>query len=57
MSRFVGSVGEALAGRLSRFFGRSERFWLNLQARYDLEIEKDRLGMELAAIEPLQVAS
>jgi antitoxin HigA-1 len=43
--------------RLSRFFGTSERFWLNLQARYDLEIEKDRLGMELAAIEPLQVAS
>ena len=41
--------------RLSRFFGRSERFWLNLQARYDLEIEKDRLGMELAAIEPLNV--
>ena len=30
--------------RLARFFGTSERFWLNLQARYDLEIEKDRLG-------------
>jgi addiction module HigA family antidote len=29
--------------RLSRYFGLSERFWLNLQARYDLEIEKDRL--------------
>jgi len=42
--------------RLSRFFGTSERFWLNLQARYDLEIEKDRLGTELAAIEPLQAA-
>jgi antitoxin HigA-1 len=28
---------------LSRYFGLSERFWLNLQARYDLEIEKDRL--------------
>jgi addiction module HigA family antidote len=33
--------------RLSRFFGTSERFWLNLQARYDLEIEKDRLGDRL----------
>jgi antitoxin HigA-1 len=42
--------------RLSRFFGTSERFWLNLQARYDLEIEKDRLAAELAAIEPLQAA-
>lgn len=30
--------------RLSRFFGTSERFWLNLQVRYDLEIEKDRNG-------------
>lgn len=29
--------------RLSRFFGLSERFWINLQSRYDLEIEKDRL--------------
>jgi antitoxin HigA-1 len=29
--------------RLSRFFGLSERFWVNLQARYDLEKEKDRL--------------
>ena len=33
--------------RLSRFFGTSERFWLNLQSRYDLEIEKDRLGDRL----------
>ncbi len=28
---------------LSRYFGLSERFWLNLQSRYDLETEKDRL--------------
>src|SRR5262249_7836823 len=33
--------------RLARYFGTSERFWLNLQARYDLEIEKDRLGKRL----------
>jgi len=33
--------------RLSRFFGTSERFWLNLQTRYDLEREKDRLGRRL----------
>lgn len=29
--------------RLSRYFGMSERFWMNLQTRYDLEMEKDRL--------------
>jgi antitoxin HigA-1 len=33
--------------RLARYFDTSERFWLNLQARYDLEIEKDRLGKRL----------
>lgn len=27
--------------RLSRFFGLSERFWMNLQSRYELEKEKD----------------
>jgi len=30
--------------RLSRYFGTSERFWLNLQVRFDLEAEKDRVG-------------
>ncbi len=33
--------------RLSRYFGTSERFWMNLQCRYDLEVEKDRLGDRL----------
>ena len=34
--------------RLSRFFGMSERFWINLQVGYDLEVEKDRLADRLA---------
>ena len=33
--------------RLAKYFGTSERFWLNLQVRYDLEVEKDRLGSKL----------
>ncbi len=33
--------------RLARYFGTSERFWLNLQSRYDLEVQKDRLGKRL----------
>src|SRR5713226_6481250 len=33
--------------RLARYFGTSENFWLNLQGRYDLECEKDRLGNRL----------
>ena len=34
--------------RLARFFGTSESLWLNLQSRYDLEVERDRLGPALA---------
>ncbi len=37
------SITPDTALRLSRYFGLSERFWINLQARYDLELEKDRL--------------
>jgi len=33
--------------RLSRFFGTSEPFWLNLQTHYDLETAKERLGSRL----------
>jgi addiction module HigA family antidote len=42
------SISADTALRLSRFFGTSERFWLNLQTRYDLEVEKDRLKTRLA---------
>ena len=34
--------------RLARYFGTSERFWLNLQTLYDLEMAKDRLGDRVA---------
>lgn len=34
--------------RLARYFGTSDRSWLNLQARYDLEMERDHLGARLA---------
>src|SRR5208282_4588340 len=41
------SISADTALRLARYFGTSERFWLNLQSRYDLEVEKDRLGSRL----------
>jgi addiction module HigA family antidote len=41
------SITADTALRLARFFGTSDRFWLNLQARYDLEVERDRLGHRL----------
>ncbi|MDP3063327.1 MAG: HigA family addiction module antitoxin [Chloroflexota bacterium] len=42
------AVSADTALRLSRYFATSDRFWLNLQAQYDLEVEKDRLGDRLA---------
>jgi addiction module HigA family antidote len=41
------SITADTALRLARYFGLSERFWLNLQSRYDLEVEKDKLDMRL----------
>ncbi len=40
---------------LARYFGTSERFWMNLQGRYDLEVERDRLG-SILEIHPLATA-
>ena len=42
--------------RLARYFRTSERFWLNLQSRYELEVERDRLAETLDQIEPLAIA-
>ncbi len=41
------SISADTALRLSRHFGTSERFWMNLQARYDIETQKDMLGDRL----------
>ena len=51
------SIEADTALRLARFFGTSDRYWLNLQARYDLEVAKDALGEALAKVEPLRRAS
>ncbi|RCW39993.1 addiction module HigA family antidote [Halopolyspora algeriensis] len=46
-------VSADTALRLARFFGTSERFWLNMQSRYDLERERDSLADTLGRIQPL----
>jgi addiction module HigA family antidote len=45
--RGLRSISADTALRLARYFGTSDRFWLNLQSCYDLEVEKDRLGNRL----------
>jgi len=52
------SITANTALRLSRYFGLSERFWLNLQGLYDLEMEKDRLDGRLESeVKALAVGS
>lgn len=41
------AISADTALRLARYFGTSDRFWLNLQARYDLDLERDHLGARL----------
>jgi addiction module HigA family antidote len=41
------AVSADTALRLGRYFGVAPQFWTNLQARYDLEKETDKLGDRL----------
>ena len=40
-------VSADTALRLARYLGTSERFWLNLQTQFDLDIEYDRNGARI----------
>lgn len=46
-------ITPATAVRLSKALGLSDRFWLNVQADYDIELEMDRHQDEIDAIVPL----
>ena len=41
------AISADTALRLSRYFGMSDRFWINLQSRYAIEMEKDLLADRL----------
>lgn len=47
------SVTADTALRLAKFFGTSEMFWLNLQAHYDLEVQKGKIGGRLSSLRSL----
>ncbi len=42
--------------RLARYLGTTPEFWINLQARYDLETAQDAIGEDIAAIKPRKTA-
>lgn len=38
--------------RLAKFFGTSPEFWLNMQARFEIETTRHKIERELKGIEP-----
>lgn len=43
------SITPDTALRLARYFGTSAEFWLGMQATFDLETARDRVGAEIEA--------
>src|ERR1700683_3500723 len=46
------SISPEMAVLLSAYFGTSDGYWINLQAHFDLEIAKDKVGEQVARINP-----
>jgi len=47
------SITPDTALRLSRYFGTSERFWLNLQTGYDIRVTGQKIADDLERIAPV----
>lgn len=43
----IRGISADTALRLEKYFGTTAAFWMNLQSRYELEMEKDRIGVEI----------
>ena len=46
------SISPEMAVLLSAYFGTSDGYWINLQAHFDLEMAKDKVGKQAAQINP-----
>ena len=46
------TISPEMAVLLSAYFGTTDGYWINLQAHYDLERAKDRVGKHAARIAP-----
>ncbi len=52
------AISADTALRLSKYFGTSAKFWLNLQAQYDLDIQEEKITSELeSGIKPFKHAA
>jgi antitoxin HigA-1 len=50
------AITAAIALRLGRFFNVDPQWFMNMQSKYDLHLQSERLRAELAAIEPRSAA-
>src|SRR5579871_3840043 len=46
------AISPEMAVLLSAYFGTSDKYWINLQSHYDLEMAKDRVAKQAARIQP-----
>ena len=53
----IRGISADTALRFARFFSTSPEFWMNLQARYDLEVRRAQLGSILTTSIPVFAAS
>ena len=52
------AVSADTALRLSKYFGTSPKFWLNLQTQYDLDIQEEKITTQLESdIKPFKQAA
>jgi len=42
--------------RFAHYFGTTPQFWMNLQARYDLQVEEGRIGSKIRRLKALKAA-
>ena len=54
LAREETSVTADTALRLGKFFGTMPSFWMNLQARYDLEMVEDTPAADIKRIKPMK---
>jgi addiction module HigA family antidote len=46
------AISPEMAVLLSKYFGTSDGYWINLQSHFDLETAKDRVAKQVARIQP-----
>jgi addiction module HigA family antidote len=52
----IRGISADTALRLAHYFGTTPQFWMNLQARFDLQVEEDRIGSKIRRLKALKAA-